>query len=83
MSGSNSSAPGSRAGNPPAGATRDVGSPVGLTVHSVATPALTELAARRTSSGRWRMLLVLAVCTAPVIASYLTYYVIRPEGRRN
>ena len=83
MSGSNSSAPGSRAGNPPAGATRDVGSPVGLTVHSVATPALTELAARRTSSGRWRMLLVLAVCTAPVIASYFTYFVIRPEGRTN
>jgi hypothetical protein len=29
------------------------------------------------------MLAVLAVCAAPVIASYLTYYVIRPEGRRN
>lgn len=29
------------------------------------------------------MLLVLAVCAAPVIASYLTYYVFRPEGRRN
>ena len=29
------------------------------------------------------MLLVLAVCTAPVIASYLTYFVIRPEGRTN
>lgn len=29
------------------------------------------------------MLVVLAVCAAPVIASYFTYYVIRPEGRRN
>jgi hypothetical protein len=29
------------------------------------------------------MLLVLLVCAAPVIASYLTYYVVRPEGRRN
>ena len=29
------------------------------------------------------MLAVLAVCAAPVIASYFTYYVIRPEGRRN
>jgi hypothetical protein len=29
------------------------------------------------------MLLVLAVCAAPVIASYLTYFVIRPEGRTN
>jgi hypothetical protein len=29
------------------------------------------------------MLGVLLVCAAPVIASYLTYYVIRPEARRN
>jgi hypothetical protein len=29
------------------------------------------------------MLGVLAICAAPVIASYFTYYVIRPEGRRN
>ena len=29
------------------------------------------------------MLAVLAICAAPVIASYFTYYVVRPEGRRN
>ena len=29
------------------------------------------------------MLLILLVCASPVIASYLTDYVIRPEGRRN
>jgi hypothetical protein len=29
------------------------------------------------------MLLVLAVCAAPVVASYLTYFVIRPQGRTN
>ena len=29
------------------------------------------------------MLLILLVCAAPVIASYFTYYVIRPEGRRS
>jgi hypothetical protein len=29
------------------------------------------------------MLAVVAVCAAPVIASYFTYYVVRPEGRRN
>ena len=29
------------------------------------------------------MIAVLLVCAAPVIASYVTYYVIRPEGRRN
>jgi hypothetical protein len=39
--------------------------------------------ARRTRVGRLKMLAVLAVCAAPVIASYFTYYVIRPEGRRN
>lgn len=79
MSGSNSSAPGSSA----AKVTPDAGSPVGLTVHSLPTAALADAAVRRTSSGRWRMLLVLAVCAAPVIASYFTYFVIRPEGRTN
>jgi hypothetical protein len=29
------------------------------------------------------MLLVMLVCAAPVVASYFTYYVIRPEGRRS
>ena len=29
------------------------------------------------------MIAVLLVCAAPVIASYFTYYVVRPEGRRN
>ena len=29
------------------------------------------------------MLAILLVCAAPVIASYFTYYVLRPEGRRN
>jgi hypothetical protein len=36
-----------------------------------------------TRAGRWKMLAVLLVCAAPVVASYFTYYVIRPEGRRN
>ena len=40
-------------------------------------------ARRRTAAGRWKMLAVLLVCAAPVIASYYTYYVIRPEGRTN
>lgn len=29
------------------------------------------------------MIAVLLVCASPVIASYFTYYVLRPEGRRN
>lgn len=34
-------------------------------------------------TGRWKLFAVLAVCASPVIASYLTYYVIKPEGRTN
>jgi len=59
--------------------------PLGLTVHSMPSPQQTLQAAedgRRTRSGRIRMLLVLLVCAAPVIASYFTYYVVRPEGRK-
>jgi hypothetical protein len=33
--------------------------------------------------GRWKLLAVLAVCAAPMIFSYLTYYVIKPTGRTN
>lgn len=38
---------------------------------------------QRTRRGRLKMLAILLVCAAPVIASYFTYYVIRPEGRTN
>lgn len=31
----------------------------------------------------WILFLVLAVCAAPMVLSYLTYYVIKPEGRTN
>lgn len=33
--------------------------------------------------GRWMLLLVLLVCASPLIASYFTYYVIKPEKRNN
>jgi hypothetical protein len=79
MSGSNLFASGSGAMSDAFGGD----SPVGLTVHSMPVPALDESLTRRTSSGRTKMLLVLLVCAAPVIASYLTYFVIRPEGRTN
>lgn len=52
-----------------------------MTVHSVDAEPLESQS--RTRSGRWKMLLVLFMCAAPVIASYFTYYVIRPEGRSN
>jgi cytochrome oxidase Cu insertion factor (SCO1/SenC/PrrC family) len=33
--------------------------------------------------GRWKLLAVLLVCAAPMLGSYLTYYVIKPSGRTN
>ncbi|MBX3634378.1 MAG: hypothetical protein KF683_03165 [Rubrivivax sp.] len=73
MSGSNSSA---HASAPDA-----LPEPLTMTVHSVAAPTLADEDARvRTRRGRLRMLLVLLACAAPVIASYLTYFVIRPSG---
>jgi hypothetical protein len=75
MSGSNSSSP--AAAKPAA-----FDQPLGLTVHSLPLPQEAALAdAQRTRSGRWKMLLVMLVCAAPVVASYFMYYVVRPEGR--
>jgi hypothetical protein len=55
-----------------------------MTVHSLPSPQdLTGNASVRTQAGRWKMLAVLLVCIAPVVASYFTFYVVRPEGRRN
>jgi hypothetical protein len=57
---------------------------VQLTVHSMPRMDLAHGGAqRRTASGRWQLLLVLLACAAPVVASYFTYYVIRPVGRSN
>jgi hypothetical protein len=58
--------------------------PLGLTVHSMPTPhQLASDPVVRTRVGRWKMLLVMLVCAAPVVASYTMYYLVRPEGRRN
>ena len=55
--------------------------PLGLTVYDLPEPgAVADADARQTASGRVRMLLVLLVCAAPVIASYLTFYVLRPQS---
>ena len=48
------------------------------------TPApMRDHAAARSRRGRLTMLSILLACALPVIASYLTYYVIRPQGRTN
>ncbi|CAN7490356.1 hypothetical protein [Polaromonas sp. LjRoot131] len=57
--------------------------PLGLTVHTMPVPDQSATRAPSTVAGRWKMLAVLLVCASPVVASYFTYYVVRPEGRRN
>lgn len=60
--------------------------PLEMTVHSMPqsdSATSSAATAERTKNGRWKMLLVLLLCASPVIASYITYYFIRPEGRRN
>lgn len=42
-----------------------------------------EQKSKQTRLGRWKMLAILAVCASPLIASYLTYYVIKPTARTN
>lgn len=78
MSGSNSSSRGS-------GGAAETPAPLSFAVHSMPSPAeaIAGLDAAARKRGRLRMLLVLLVCAAPVVASYLAYYVIRPDGRTN
>lgn len=57
--------------------------PLGLTVHDLPATGEALAAVERSRRGRWQMLGLLLVCAAPVIASYFTYYVVRPESRRN
>lgn len=78
MSGSESSVPASAAATPEAPAL------LSFAVHSLPSPAAAAGDADRTRRGRWQMLVVLLVCAAPVIASYLAYFgVVRPQGRTN
>lgn len=71
MSGSSSSTPAAKRARPD--------EPLDLTVHALPGPREVE-EAQRTATGRLKMLAVLLICVAPVIASYFTYYVVRPEG---
>lgn len=73
MSGSNlSDASTARAALTPA----DANAGAATAAHGVAAP-------RKSRHAGWKLLLLLVVCVSPVVASYFTYYVVRPEGRRN
>lgn len=77
MSGSNSSDQGG-ASAPPVPT-----DPMALTVHSGPTPRLPDDAPPARPRGRFTALLVLLACAAPVLLSYFTYYVWRPNARNN
>lgn len=38
---------------------------------------------RQQASGRWKLFAIIAICTTPMLASYLTYYVIKPQAKTN
>ncbi len=42
-----------------------------------------EKTENKKAAGRWKLLAVLAVCASPMIASYFTYYVIKPGAKNN
>jgi hypothetical protein len=52
--------------------------PLGMTVHSLPQPV--DALTKQRASGRFKMLLIMAFCAAPVIASYTLYYGVRPTG---
>ena len=70
MSGSNSSGHGAQSADR-----------YGLVVHSLPEARVPDAARQR--SGRIKMLLLLLACAAPVLASYVAYYALRPQGRVN
>lgn len=43
-------------------------------------PAATPVSLAARKRGRWMLVLLGLVCAAPIIASYFTYYVIKPKG---
>jgi len=62
-------------------ATRQGDTPLSMTIYDLPDPqAIVQWDAKRTTKGRLLMILVLLVCAAPVVMSYLTFYVIRPSS---
>ena len=53
-----------------------------FTLHGTPAP-MRDYSATQSRRGRITMLVILFACALPVIASYFTYYVIRPQGRTN
>ena len=55
--------------------------PLSMTVYDLPNPNdLLQVDSKRTMRGRLFMMGVLIICAAPVVLSYLTYYIIRPTS---
>jgi cytochrome oxidase Cu insertion factor (SCO1/SenC/PrrC family) len=52
-------------------------------VNQTDAPIDARAAQRQQASGRWKLFAIIAICATPLIASYLTYYVIKPQARTN
>jgi hypothetical protein len=53
--------------------------PLNLSVYSLPKPQDAGQTAPAIT-GRWKLLAIMLVCSMPVIASYLAYFVVRPQG---
>jgi hypothetical protein len=54
-----------------------------FSVHALPSPDAAAGDSGRTKRGRWQMLAVLVICAAPVVASYLAFYGLRPHSLTN
>ena len=55
---------------------------IAFTLHGTPAP-MRDYPAAQGRRGRITMLVILSACALPVLASYFTYYVVRPQGRTN
>jgi len=53
--------------------------PLNLAVYSLPKPH--DATAAPTFTGRWKLLAIMFICSLPVMASYLAYFVARPQGQ--
>jgi len=57
--------------------------PLGMTIYNLPSPEETMVDGQaRTRKGRWMLMLVVLICAAPILASYFTFYVVKPGGGR-
>jgi hypothetical protein len=61
--------------------TPNAAQPLNLSVHDLPSPSAVLEAPQRTRLGRLKMILIMLACASPVLASYFTFYVIRPTGQ--